>query len=119
MAKTATRYTCQACASIYTRWMGKCEQCGAWNSLVEEVVSVSSGAGKTKPSASLTPTKLNDVQTEKLPRFSTGLGEVDTVLGGGIVPGAIMLLSGDPGIGKSTLVLQIAASLALFLRGRS
>jgi len=112
MAKTTTRYTCQSCAAMYTRWMGKCESCGAWNSLVEEVVSVSTGAGKAKPSAALTPTKLNDIQTEKLPRFSTGLAEVDTVLGGGIVPGAIMLLSGDPGIGKSTLVLQIAASLA-------
>ena len=112
MAKTTTRYTCQTCASIFTRWMGKCEQCGAWNSLVEEATSVSSGAGKAKSVAALTPTRLNDVQTEKLPRFSTGINEVDTVLGGGIVPGAIMLLSGDPGIGKSTLVLQIAASLA-------
>jgi DNA repair protein RadA/Sms len=112
MAKTTTRYTCQACTSVYTRWMGKCEQCGAWNSLVEEAVSVSSGAGKAKAVAALIATKLSDVQTEKLPRFSTGMNEVDTVLGGGIVPGAIMLLSGDPGIGKSTLVLQIAASLA-------
>jgi DNA repair protein RadA/Sms len=92
--------------------MGKCEQCEAWNSLIEEVASVSSGLGKAKPSAGLKPTKINEVQTQKLPRFSSGLAEVDQVLGGGVVPGSVMLLSGDPGIGKSTLVLQIAAQVA-------
>jgi DNA repair protein RadA/Sms len=112
MPKTASRFVCQTCAASYTRWMGKCEQCGAWNSLVEEAVAVSSGAGKTKPTAALKPTKLDAVVTAKLPRLRTGSGEVDQVLGGGIVPGSIMLLSGDPGIGKSTLVLQLAARIA-------
>lgn len=112
MAKTQSRYICQKCGAQFPRWMGKCEQCGEWNSLLEEIVTVSSGAGKATSTQAATSTKLDDVQAEKLPRFSTGLGEVDVVLGGGIVPGAIMLLSGDPGIGKSTLVLQIAASLA-------
>jgi DNA repair protein RadA/Sms len=112
MAKVTTRFVCQSCAASYTRWMGKCEQCGAWNSLVEEVAAVSSGAGKAKPTAALKPTKLDAVETKHLPRIPSGLGEVDQVLGGGIVPGSVMLLSGDPGIGKSTLVLQLAAHLA-------
>lgn len=111
MPKVTTQYTCQSCGAKYSRWMGKCEQCGAWNSLLEETTPVSAGIGKAKPAAALAPTKLGDVQTQRLPRFSCGLGEVDQVLGGGVVPGAVMLLSGDPGIGKSTLVLQVAAHL--------
>ena len=111
MAKTSTQYVCQSCGAKSARWMGKCEQCNAWNSFLEETVAVSSGAGKARPTSALRPQKLGDVETAKLPRFSTGIGEVDQVLGGGIVPGAVMLLSGDPGIGKSTIVLQIAAHL--------
>ena len=88
MAKTTTQYTCQVCATTFSRWMGKCEQCGAWNSLVEEAAPVSSGTGKAKAAAALTPKRLGEVQTAKLPRFSTGVGEVDQVLGGGVVPGA-------------------------------
>lgn len=109
MAKVTTQFVCQQCGAKYSRWMGRCEQCGEWNSLVEEVATVSSGAGKARPSAGFKATKLDDVQTAKLPRFATGFGEVDQVLGGGVVPGSVMLLSGDPGIGKSTLVLQMAA----------
>lgn len=92
--------------------MGKCEQCGAWNSFVEEAAPTSSGFGKAKATAALTPVKLESVETKRLPRVTTGIGEVDQVLGGGIVPGSVMLLSGDPGIGKSTITLQIAASVA-------
>jgi DNA repair protein RadA/Sms len=92
--------------------MGKCEQCGVWNSLVEEVASVSSGIGKARSTTALRPIKLDDVETKHLPRVSTGIGEVDQVLGGGIVPGSVVLLSGDPGIGKSTIVLQIAGLMA-------
>jgi DNA repair protein RadA/Sms len=112
MAKISTKYTCQSCGSSFARWMGKCEQCGAWNSLVEEIVTVSAGVGKAKPNAGRRPTKLGEIETKRLPRISSGLAEVDQVLGGGIVPGSIILLSGDPGIGKSTLVLQVAARLA-------
>lgn len=112
MAKLTTKFVCQSCGSSYSRWMGKCEQCGAWNSLVEETAPVSSGAGKARPAAALKPTRLGEVAVAKLPRLSTGIGEVDQVLGGGIVPGSVMLLSGDPGIGKSTLVLQVAARVA-------
>lgn len=114
MAKPTTKYVCQTCGVSFSRWMGKCEQCGAWNSLVEEVQSVSSGGfgNKSKPAAALKPTTVADVTAERLPRIRSGIDEVDQVLGGGIVPGSVMLLSGDPGIGKSTLVLQIAAALA-------
>ena len=112
MAKVTTKFTCQTCGASYSRWMGKCEQCGAWNSLVEEVAAVSSGFGKAKARAALAPTKLGAVETKRLPRIPTGFGEVDQVLGGGIVPGSVLLLSGDPGIGKSTLVLQVAARIA-------
>ena len=117
MAKISTKYVCQACAASYSRWMGKCEQCGAWNSLVEEIQTASAGSfGKSKSVAALQPTTVADVTAERLPRVKSGIAEVDQVLGGGIVPGSVMLLSGDPGIGKSTLVLQIAAALALSQR---
>jgi DNA repair protein RadA/Sms len=112
MAKLTTKFVSQSCGASFMRWMGKCEQCGAWNSLIEEAAPVSSGAGKARPSAALKTTKLGEVAVAKLPRLSTGIGEVDQVLGGGIVPGSVMLLSGDPGIGKSTLVLQVAAQIA-------
>jgi DNA repair protein RadA/Sms len=113
MAKTVTKFTCQACGASYARWMGKCEQCGAWNSMSEEVVSAPrKGLGISSAPAALKPASLASVSTAKVPRLSTGIGEVDQVLGGGIVPGSVMLLSGDPGIGKSTLVLQLAAKLA-------
>jgi DNA repair protein RadA/Sms len=112
VAKVTTRYTCQTCGAAFTRWMGKCEQCGSWNSLLEEATPASTPVGKARSHAGLTPTKLKAVETKRLPRLSSGIGEVDQVLGGGIVPGSIMLLSGDPGIGKSTLVLQVAAALA-------
>jgi DNA repair protein RadA/Sms len=113
MAKVTTKFVCQACGVSYSRWMGKCEQCGAWNSLVEEVTAVSVGSfGKSRPAAALKPTTVAEVTAARLPRIKSGLDEVDQVLGGGIVPGSVILLSGDPGIGKSTLVLQIAAALA-------
>ncbi len=111
MAKSTTQFSCQQCGAKYSRWMGKCEQCGAWNTLLEEAVVVSRGAGKARSTAALTPQRLASVETARLPRFTSGIGEVDQVLGGGIVPGSVMLLSGDPGIGKSTLVLQMAAHL--------
>ena len=113
MAKATSQFVCQTCAARYTRWMGKCEQCGAWNSLAEEAVSAGPRAlGKARQAAGFTPTALKEVQTAALPRIASGIGEFDQVLGGGIVQGSVMLLSGDPGIGKSTLVLQIAAHLA-------
>jgi DNA repair protein RadA/Sms len=115
MAKATTQFVCQSCGAKFSRWVGRCEQCGTWNSLVEEAVErTSAGFGGRKGSgaAPLAPQVLDKVETKKLPRLASGIGEVDQVLGGGIVPGAVMLLSGDPGIGKSTLVLQLAALVA-------
>lgn len=112
MAKAATQFTCQQCGTKTPRWSGKCDQCGAWNSLVEEAApSAPAGFGGRKAitAAPLVAQSLASVETQHLPRLPSGLQEVDTVLGGGIVPGSVMLLSGDPGIGKSTLVLQLAA----------
>jgi DNA repair protein RadA/Sms len=115
MPKTTTKFVCQNCGTVYPRWMGKCENCGAWNSLLEEAAPapVAGAAGtKAQAAAPLQPTALSQVNTAHLPRMPSGFDEVDRVLGGGIVPGAVMLLSGDPGIGKSTLVLQLAANLS-------
>jgi len=112
MAKVVTSYTCQACGATFPRWMGKCEQCGVWNSLLEEATVARPSFGKSKSSAALQPQVLKSVESAHVARVSSGLGELDQVLGGGIVPGSVMLLSGDPGIGKSTLVLQVAAALA-------
>jgi DNA repair protein RadA/Sms len=109
MAKNATQYVCQSCGTAYPRWSGRCDSCGAWNSLLEEQVSKGPSKHSLSPAALTT---LGSVETKHLPRLATGIAEVDQVLGGGIVQGSVILLSGDPGIGKSTLVLQIAASLA-------
>lgn len=106
MAKTQTQYICQTCGFVQPKWAGKCDNCNAWNSFVETAttsVRPSSRAMVAKPE------KLAEVTTKKLPRIDTKLPEVNQVLGGGMVPGSIILLSGDPGIGKSTLVLQLAA----------
>lgn len=109
MAKSKTRYVCTNCGSVSSRWLGRCPQCGEWNTMMEEQavpahpkgISVRQGDGAR-------PALLSDIALEHMSRVQTGIGELDRVLGGGIVPGALILLSGDPGIGKSTLVLQIA-----------
>jgi DNA repair protein RadA/Sms len=108
MAKTAVQFVCQSCGFAQSKWTGKCDQCGAWNSFVE----TASGTTKSGSATAARPEKLSEVTTRKLPRIDTQIPEVNQVLGGGIVPGSIMLLSGDPGIGKSTLVLQLAAQIA-------
>jgi DNA repair protein RadA/Sms len=115
MAKPKTRYTCQACGSVQHRWQGQCPDCAEWNTLVQESAEVSSifaakhnlqGGGRLIPLIGLeTPTAL----PERLP---SGLAEFDRAIGGGIVAGSAMLVGGDPGIGKSTLLLQVAARLA-------
>ncbi len=113
MAKVSTQFVCQNCGATSTRWTGKCDQCGEWNTMVESQVVSSGGVGHSRSSAGALKTeKLAEVAARKLPRFTSGLAEVDQVLGGGIVPGSVMLLSGDPGIGKSTLVLQLAAHIS-------
>lgn len=105
MAKARTEYVCQSCGGISAKWVGQCAECGAWNSFVEAVVSKSRPFGA--PAQTLRIQRLSEVQSEDAPRHSSGLGEMDRVLGGGIVPGAVILIGGDPGIGKSTLLLQV------------
>jgi DNA repair protein RadA/Sms len=110
MAKTLTQYVCQSCGATSPKWAGRCDSCGAWNSFVETATVRTGGTGGTAIAAK--PEKLKEVAARKLPRINTKIDEVNQVLGGGIVPGSITLLSGDPGIGKSTLVLQLAAEIA-------
>lgn len=116
MAKVKTVYFCNNCGAESPRWLGKCPQCGEWNTLVEEVVrpTTTKGAAAYAPvdRSATKPVALSEIKTEDSPRMSTGYDEIDRVLGGGIVPGALMLLGGDPGIGKSTILLQVSGRVA-------
>src|SRR5215469_13017057 len=116
MKKAKTVYVCDACGGKTLRWAGQCPDCGAWNTLVETQVLAGASARDILPSGGETVLEgLARAGQQETPRFPTGLSELDRVLGGGLVPGSITLIGGDPGIGKSTLLLQAAASLA---RGR-
>ena len=114
MAKSTTQYVCQQCGANYSKWVGKCENCGAWNSLLEqERVSTGKSAIAKSRGQALKPKKLSEVQLDNVKnRLTTGFGELDEVLGGGLMPGGVMLMAGQPGIGKSTLLLQVAANVA-------
>ena len=115
MAKAASRYVCQSCGTTHVRWSGRCEACGEWNTIVEEVGrdSLPGGLGRAqrKPGRPVELVSLAG-SGRKLPRRRTGIAELDRVCGGGLVPGSAVLVGGDPGIGKSTLLLQAAAALA-------
>ncbi len=126
MARTraASEYTCQACGAAFPKWEGQCRGCGAWNSLVETLVRspqrrLASGEGRHPSAAARAaePRSLGSLDTVATVRRPTGLAEVDRLLGGGLVPGSLLLLGGEPGIGKSTLVLQVAGALAAGVPG--
>jgi len=114
MAKVKSTFVCQNCGSESPKWVGKCYSCGEWNTFVEETV-MTGKVKNTRPGTVLAertkPVPVSEVSVEELPRLSTGNEELNRVLGGGLVPGAMVLIGGEPGIGKSTLVLQTALNL--------
>lgn len=107
--KEKTVFTCGECGYTTQKWMGRCPQCGSWNTLVEEQL-VSPVKGNSHTSEKAVP--LQSISADRKPRRSTGIAEFDRVLGGGLVPGMVVLLGGDPGIGKSTLLLEVADKLS-------
>lgn len=112
MAKIQTKYVCQSCGYVSPRWVGKCPSCNEWNTFVEEASTPLKVSRKPAGVAStLEPVPLEDLETEDVPRVKTNIEEFDRVLGGGLVPGSLILLGGDPGIGKSTLMMQMALRL--------
>src|SRR6185295_13419554 len=115
MAKAAkTQFVCQNCGAVAPRWAGKGVACGEWNTLIEEAdTAAAPGSGMTRSSKG----RVVELQTlaptaDRVARMATGLGELDRVTGGGIVPGSALLIGGEPGIGKSTLLLQLGAAFA-------
>src|SRR5512141_2260851 len=117
-AKAKTVYVCQSCGSQSPRWMGKCSDCGQWNTMVEERVEKPKDVGSVKRKDGSEPLLLGDIQARDEDRFVTKIAELDRVLGGGIVAGSVVLIGGDPGIGKSTLVLQMLRQVSE-LRGKA
>ena len=114
MVKKAIKYICQQCSYESPSWLGKCPNCEEWNSLVETVVSTAQGSrfkaqGEERKTSQ--PLKLSAIKKTQLKRISTGIKEFDRVLGGGIVPGSVTLIAGEPGVGKSTLLLQVAEAV--------
>ncbi len=103
-------FVCQQCGKTYSKWQGRCDNCGAWSSFVEETFVSGKSGGKSHPSK-IEATPLSAVSRERKDRIKTGQADFDQVLGGGIVPGSIILLGGEPGIGKSTILLQAAAHI--------
>ena len=112
MSTVKSIYTCQNCGTQSPKWLGKCPSCNEWNSFVEEVISKKHSTGKIAAQISGNqPLTLNNIETLQNKRIPTDIGEFNRVLGGGIVPGSLILLGGDPGIGKSTLALQLALAM--------
>ena len=114
MARSQSRYVCQACGAEFLRWEGQCRSCAAWNTLVETVVTArarerAASASRGEPARTVA---LSAPDEAPPPRIPTGLHELDRVLGGGIVPGSLLLIGGEPGVGKSTLLLQVAGGVA-------
>ena len=123
MVKVKSVYRCTECGAEYSKWQGRCDQCGEWNTLVEEMalpkVAAATGSSRriggaralAEGGSVAVTTRLREIKGSSAKRWKTGLDEFDFVLGGGIVPGSMVLIGGEPGIGKSTLLLQVAARL--------
>jgi DNA repair protein RadA/Sms len=109
MSKTKTVYVCQNCGADSPKWIGRCPACNQWNTYVEEkIVQSKSNLISTSTSRTIKPLPLEDIKPQNMNRLKSGIGELDRILGGGIVPGSLLLIGGEPGIGKSTLALQVA-----------
>lgn len=116
MAKQKTIYVCENCGAQHPKWTGQCQDCGEWNTLVEQVAAAPATKSKSARFAGFAPKqkveKLHKISTKATARVSSGINELDRVLGGGLVPGSVILLGGDPGIGKSTLILQSLSAIS-------
>lgn len=115
MAKIKTKYVCQECGYENSKWLGKCPECSNWNTFVEEIEEKRSKSNKEVfviDKSSSRPLNINSIETIKEQRFSTCINELDRVLGGGVVKGSLVLVGGDPGIGKSTLLIQVSSNVA-------
>ncbi|MBL0371197.1 DNA repair protein RadA [Rhizobium sp. KVB221] len=114
MAKSKTQFICQNCGTVHSRWVGKCDGCGAWNTIIEEDPTGGIGGGPAKAPKKGRAVALTTLsgEIEDAPRIESGIAELDRVTGGGFVRGSALLIGGDPGIGKSTLLMQAAAALA-------
>src|SRR5580704_16380125 len=116
MTKFRSSYVCQNCGAITQRWQGKCESCGEWNTIIEEgaALGVGGGGAAARRGAAGRPFALEDLSgaSKTEPRLVTGIAELDRVAGGGFVPGSATLIGGEPGIGKSTLLIQACAAVA-------
>src|SRR5262245_58647686 len=108
--KPKNQFVCQQCGHTSPKWIGRCPSCQEWNTFVEE--RVTAAAPDAPPSWDSSPIRFTEITGVETPRVSTGIAEFDRVLGGGVVAGALVLLGGDPGVGKSTLMLDVAAHLA-------
>lgn len=117
MAKAKSVFVCTDCGAEHTKWQGQCMECGAWNTLKELKISTASKSASRSVqgysgSQSNQVLSVNDIELGEVPRFSTGISELDRVLGGGIVPGSVVLIGGDPGVGKSSILLQVMCGLS-------
>ena len=117
MARAQKKFVCQQCGESYTKWMGKCENCGGWNTLLEQEAAPTGSSALARSAhrgKKLSTQTMNSIETEKMTqRMTSGISDLDAVLGGGVLPGGVTLLAGQPGIGKSTLLMQVAAHIAL------
>src|SRR6266498_2810625 len=107
--KPTSQYVCQQCGAVHTKWAGRCDNCGSWNSLVEQAAQTGTNAVSTSQGKKLTTQPITEVMPSSAKgRIGTGIPDIDLVLGGGIVPASVVLIAGQPGIGKSTVLMQLA-----------
>ncbi|MCI7331286.1 MAG: DNA repair protein RadA [Selenomonadaceae bacterium] len=113
--KKKTAFVCQECGYDSPKWLGRCPGCGQWNTMVEEIVApepAQAGGLSLGLTDAVPPQPIGEIETEDLPRYGTGSGELDRVLGGGVIPGSLVLIVGDPGVGKSSLTIRVCADVA-------